>query len=832
MSMKRAIPENPYLPSKGMNPDTNGLALRPEECIDLLNLRVSSKEITTRGGSTQIAANVPGGDPILHMHTWKAPTGLETLFGFSKNATYRYDMTSNQWVYTNPNQVFSTCESGEALKWTYKAGEGELIIEDSTIHQVGSGSTKLNVYFSNDKPVVSRTDTFIYDRGAAAILDLSTYTTFTASIYCPTVDIAQLPTDGYTTISFGLYNSSNVLIETTTPVDIIYKGSGTDFRSDFQIVAYTFTTLASLRTAVRYVRCYVDYYQSVPATYTYYFPVYIDQLIATVPTTYDVEMWKTTDFIDNTIGSTVIAAGSNPPQVNEIEDDAGSRTLMYYNPTSGQFTPLSLQVEIPVVDENTGKLGLAGTVFSDTPLVAMNGTTDRIVWGTFYVYSAEHGTLATMTSVVGGISAPLIPTDSTKVSGGYVKRNGIKGSTHVWSITILDNTYINDTLYVAYVYTTTSTYKPRFVWNFNNRLLMGGMYEGTTYYPWRLRWTEIANLGLTQYGNYLDLVSGDVTPIMDGDYQGYYLIIYKQNSIIKVRQNDTTVFMAETVWKDGTYTHRTLKTYQYKQYYLGVDDVYCWDGSSRKSLTYDVGSGNYRIREKIFNLLDQGKMNTCFGGLYPRFQEYWLWITKVGESAPSSVFVYNIAKDVWYFFEYGPTTCMGNFHNVKITSQTFDELLWNMNAQDWTGEGTYVVGTLDATVLALQAGNVYLIDDSVGTDGGYVDLLGVEVDGTAISSRLITRDFVFSDLPRMDRCQRVNFESKGSSVVIRASNTFETVPGLFRQPTTIPLDYFWSEKKYHPDITGDHVRFCIEATDYFSLRWLQPYAVAQELYNS
>jgi hypothetical protein len=48
MAYKAPVPESPYFPSDGLNADASGLSIKKTECSDILNMRISRREVFTR----------------------------------------------------------------------------------------------------------------------------------------------------------------------------------------------------------------------------------------------------------------------------------------------------------------------------------------------------------------------------------------------------------------------------------------------------------------------------------------------------------------------------------------------------------------------------------------------------------------------------------------------------------------------------------------------------------------------------------------------------------------------------------------------------------------
>lgn len=861
---KRLKSDIPYVPLAGWNPDGNGTQLRPEESPHVKNLRFFQKDTVTRGGTSVLAYNTPSADPILHVHNYKAPDGKEKLFGFTKSGIYLYNPTTKYWI-----EAWSAGGSYElgtesTTNWT-----------SSFVYPDGYRSSGLPVRLSTTglSPVVGSaylaidTDYLAYFGTKAGetfptlyteiveflytfptVVDLRTCVsgTYYTSLYLPSTTFVEAPFSFETAIEF-LDAGSNVLLRYVT--DTYTYNTEAEFLSAAvnTLGAWKKNTLPSsvfsTLSAVKYARfsCKVltgaINVSGLPIPQSVYTIDYIKFTAAMLSS--NVSFWHTTDFIDNTQGATIVACGSNPPQPGGEENDEASRTFLYYNTSEGVFKPLEQKHQMITVDESSGKklTDTTTTITSTASLVNITGGAE-LVPGTFYLYTAEKGIIARSSTIEGTFSGhagyALVPVDTLAVAGldSYVLKDGT-----AWSLKINGTAQVKDlNIFIGYDYKEISTYKPRFVWILNNRLIMANTYEDSMYQPWRVRWTALADIVTVKDVDYIDLIDTDVTPIVGGDYQASNLIIYKTGCIVKGRYvGDPYVYTFDTVFKSGTFAGRTVCSYNHKQYFLGHDDVCIWDGSVASSITIDPQRGNYRVRERIFSVLNNAKVHYCMANIYPKYQEYWLWIVRENEDYPSCVFVYNMVRGVWSYFEFAATTCVGLYNKrveTAIAGQvSYDELVGSYNEQNWAFEGGYLDTTVQSPILAYEAGNVYIIDETLVSDGSYTDDNGNFVSGTPIPVEFITRDFTLGDISYQKRFLRLNFEAVGQSVSVGCSPIQELDVAAFQDKDTVALDATSEERHYFPDLVNETIRFCFEASGYFSLRWLQPQGIELDYEN-
>lgn len=97
MARKRLKPSQPYLPTRGMNKDTDSLSMALDECVHLENGRVFRDRVERRDGLDDLPDAPIAGKPFLEFHTYKTPDGGDVLFGFTGLAIYAYDEAAVAW---------------------------------------------------------------------------------------------------------------------------------------------------------------------------------------------------------------------------------------------------------------------------------------------------------------------------------------------------------------------------------------------------------------------------------------------------------------------------------------------------------------------------------------------------------------------------------------------------------------------------------------------------------------------------------------------------------------------------------------------------------------
>lgn len=548
--------------------------------------------------------------------------------------------------------------------------------------------------------------------------------------------------------------------------------------------------------------------------------------------------WSTTDFIDQNIGSTVIAACSAPVNDISAETDSSVRKLLYWNSTDSEFQTLSLAENVDIVDEDIG-MTIAGTTTVQTDgdgtgyILAKVDATNTLYPGTFTLSTDELGTFAYSDGtprVVGGVNVyPLIPVDQTRIQAGdssYIRVDGKK-----LSISFLTTDYAGLKVKVSYTYQEPSYTRPRFVKNYYNRLMMANMAEsddaGATwnYYPWRVRWTEVGLYSKIVFTSYQDVVEIDTGGIVGWQEQGFYLTVLKRNTIYKCSHigGDVT-FLFQAAWRQGSPSGRTLETFNGMQYFVGDDDVYSWDGNTLRSITIDSENGNFRVKNSILNLITFDNALTIFSSLDYRNKEYWIWIPG---STTTTVFVYSIPYDTWTKFTYSKVHYSVGYGRVEVaTSGTWDGTPGTWDQQG--GNFSEALEGLDKIQFFGTSGYVYASDEKLSLDYAVISA-GAITSSTSIPSSLITKDFIFSDVYRMDRTQRVELDLYGTSVVVGWDGTFSQDTSVFRQLNTVPLTPAWERRYYYPDAVAYQVRFSLTSDSYIALRLINIYALDSRL---
>ena len=175
MSTRRLVPQDPYTPNGGVNKDANSITIAQNQCNGIKNLRVMPYEVRTRDGSKKVAGNTPGGDPILHFHTYKRPNFEEDVFAFTKQAIFQLNQGTGYWelahnkyqdifdgtlgsslpadtiwndFFVNSNGIFLQCDSTNSRTTFFNSGDTYGIYKFSSTQDF-SGFTKMLLRYTH-----------------------------------------------------------------------------------------------------------------------------------------------------------------------------------------------------------------------------------------------------------------------------------------------------------------------------------------------------------------------------------------------------------------------------------------------------------------------------------------------------------------------------------------------------------------------------------------------------------------------------------------------------------------------------------------------------------
>lgn len=769
MASRRSIPLRPYLPNGGVNFDAQALNLAENECKSIENLRVFPHQLQTREGSRKFAGALPTGEDILHFHRFKSPTGQEELFAFSASNIFRWDNTDTWRIATNTLLV-DAAEALTAFNWSGMWFTGGLTLSSSEVYQGSGAIALLGQGLGGD----------IFKITSASGWDMSAFDTFAW------FQKGQIV--GPTTLAWGFYSDTacTSLIEEVTFTN--------DFISGWAEDSVTINNALGGYTSVKGIKLYKTAGSAVFLNSSIYMDYFYLKLSSGIGT---VTFWHTTDFIDADEGQTVIAAGSQPANAVDSESDGGNRVLLYYDTSDETFKDLTIQ--LPTVEEEVDIINEPGGV---TTKSFSCGSTPVVPFS--FALNTANGILLRDNG-----SGVLFDSENNSANNGTINYTTGAVVANFGSLVMKAD--------ATYTYLATRNVKPRFVSTFNNRLMMASTYEDSEYQPWRVVWTDVADMQVTRPEGYRDLVDDDISPIQQLAYQGEYLVVYRRDSVVKMRYvGGSAIFGAYTAWQWGTICPQTVVSWNNLHIFLGHDDVYLFDGSSFR------GIGTQKVRNHLFESLNRDRLLYCFAFVNEVYKEYTLCLVQPGEDYPTVAYVYNILYNTWSYYTFAAISAVGRFHILQET--TIDELIGTIDEQSWNFRGGILEGNVRSVVLAKEGGGVYALDPRMAKD--WVD--GDNADAsTAISWHVITKDWIGASLDKKDRLQRLHLEASGGTAEAGYNTEYDTDLSKFKGLQTLTLPPSPGEVQYWPDVVHENVAVKLSGSTPVVLRWIQPFTITR-----
>lgn len=591
--------------------------------------------------------------------------------------------------------------------------------------------------------------------------------------------------------------------------------------------------------------------------------------------------WSTVSTIDQTLGTTLVAAGSVVTPLGQNMSNGADRVLLYWSEADTIFKEVDLQSHFPVTEEETTvAIAFANpTVYTIGVTTLGNPNYDAnfisMLPGLTQITTTYNGQLATIGSqvyslAVGKVSLgdpsngslvncyKLIPADDSKVTYGdtsYVRVDGKE-----FSIKFKDDTHVGQMLLLSYYYNKRVLHKPVCVSSFKNALIYANTYEEGAYFPFRIRWSYQGEIFTTKENSYVDLVEGDLSPIltmMPNETAFYnsidsYLYIYRSNSIYRANFNSNfalnatfiqSFFNFELAVSIGIASPRTVAPIGRAQVYLGKDDIYIFNGIERESLTLDKTNGSPRVREFIFSLIDVTKPEENFALYNQNQKKYYLFIQPKTETDKTFCFIYDFVFGSWTRYIYPKITA--GVISEFIQGRTINQLLEDINS---------LLGDIDNLSAAdLQLGTLLsvgkypcLVSESGDQDFGMpeplLDVNGepiLDVNGEIIyvtgygypDYYLITRDFLSDNLHLQERIQLVFVEARLGNIDISYNCDYAQTPASFLNANTLEYTTLYKRGQYNLDVVGNNIRFMLKMAPTTETRWMQVFTTEQEMTN-
>lgn len=526
--------------------------------------------------------------------------------------------------------------------------------------------------------------------------------------------------------------------------------------------------------------------------------------------------WSVDSVVDDTLGTTLVAAGSDYVRPVDPMTGGGDRVLLYFDRAADIWKVLPMNSLFPVSEEDTGETGPIGPAV----VVGEPGVTDatHINYNSDFT-SMEEGTLVLRTTLDGVLarsglqvhSLPvgklalgdasdgasidcynLIPSDDTKtIYGGdsWVRVDGLE-----WSLSFVDNSYNGIAILADYDYLYDVDFYPVYVLFFKNALMMFSTYEATKYYPWRARHTEQGDITRTRQSFYIEVGIDDVGPIVGVetvetrhyDQSDSFIFVYKQGSVQRGKYNrdfnlgsNIAPFVSfDKAASEGLEANRTIVNIEGSQVYLGNNDVYLFDGVKKVSLTFDRESESTRIREYLFDNLDTSALNKCFAvydELRKRYMLFYMTHSTQGDF-PTDCLVYEFERGIWSRHSY-PATSAG----ISVYTQpegTIGDLQGNI--EDLEGTIENLSGNIQKSLVLAMTESSFIVS-AVAADKVNLPYTSMILGDTLIEPILVgslngRNHYVLDEHDIRWSSEKSQWEYSISGVLIQYNTTNTSIP--------------------------------------------------------
>jgi hypothetical protein len=781
--MRGLTPEAPYLPTAGINPDGNGYSLAAAECCLLENLRPFPKQVETREGTT-VLYDLVTPPPMNHFHYLAhAQIASAVLFGFSDRCIWEH--VQGTYPYWIPEGVDSS-----------QANIFDPLAANVTYAKTGE---QHNLGFFGAVPDTERGT---YTNAVDGEFPLDAAITYTAGQML----LFYLP--GVTEVTATLSNASVVTL-------------GND--GDFWYLPITGAPTVSFLSCTENV---------FPRGIVWVLDFHCNCAFFSSAEVYDTD------------GVKLVVAGSNPPNQGEQETDGNQRVFWQY--TGGAWAEKTSSQLFSVLSEGTGvnAPGHAATV-SDATIPDQMTAGDVIRPGLVNFLTLEGGLIGTASAALSGGSYEVYSVDGyLDASGSSVDEDG------TWDLEFTASGFAKfggQEILIDYTFESEIPINPRHVFFFGGRLIMGGTYEDSVYYPWKVR-SSFAGDSDYFYGlAYNDLVDYGLETIEVFAPLGNNLFAYTREGLYRGFLDNAGNLLFSSFWRGGAVCGRTVVPMNNIHFYMGQEDIYVFDGSTVTGITGNQ-SGT-RVKETLFSALNSQFYKRCFGFYYPQEKELWFFFRELADY-PTRAWVYSLERQSWTNFTFGEIRSWGT--NVYANGSSWGDLAgtWGDMQLTWGELGkqsanrSIVLGGVDGPVM-VDPGKASDNSGKHGVSTSYASealaLAAAGAGDVTIESnsfwynvtplvansllwKMITRDFSYGRLERKDRTLCMDFESRGSTVAIGINGEFSLDAMEFIQKYTVTLTSDFAKKSYHPDFSGYATRFSFEGEGYFALRWLQSYA--------
>jgi hypothetical protein len=777
----------PYFPSSGINYDSNGIMVRPDEAIDCVNMNITASEIRPRPGTMHLNPIIPVTQPnedILHYQDFLQPGGETVLFAFTDRDVYQYDKTTG-WVSVADTGVIGSLRLDQWSTTPFVDLE-----YGATIVACGSRYTEPDVAegFGNSRVLL------FFNRSSGLFETLNVNINFPVT-YEDTGEVgpSTVPPQTY-------YQGLHYVVDHADqfPEDPLNLGN------TGLTLKYTDNPAGSLAPTVT-VAMFSDIAKTVPTT------VIEDCVAADIVITFKQQ--------------------ATSPTMQAVQDAVNEHAVAGQLVTVDGAVPLSYIVDAVAV---TVPLGVTGVV-EGGPL-ANNSTSSvdfvKIVPNSFTLIT-ESGALCTSGTEVYNINGEdcyrLIPVDATYTV--YGDESWVRLDGQGWQLTFVDDFYAGNSIFASYYYEKIGGYNPKVVQLFHNSLVFGNTFEDDIYYPWRLRYTYPGDMTLTNDDFFIDTVLYDISGIRaiestgteTSSTIGTYLYVYKDQSILRGTYNPDTFVDFDTAFTEGLYANRTIQNVDGLQFFLGSNDIYMFDGNRRVSLTLDPEMKSTRIREYLMRILDPIILKNTFAVYDRTRRKYILYVKGRSELYPTLALVYDIDRRFWVRYVVPPTSAAIHV-TMALSFSTIDSLEGTISQLIGTIDDLGGVTSNEVTIVAMTADSYVFLNDLQADKKQYEPNVEVPKE-----HYIVTRDFLFRSLEEAERVSMMKYEARGDATVdVLYSTEYEVLPSRFNRipdHDVFPLTTGYKTHFYNCDTLTDKIRFCFRSLNNFKLRWVQAFSI-------
>lgn len=224
-----------------------------------------------------------------------------------------------------------------------------------------------------------------------------------------------------------------------------------------------------------------------------------------------------------------------------------------------------------------------------------------------------------------------------------------------------------------------STWRAASVRAFGDQLIAMNLTEGSTSYPTRIRFSNIATAGTvpdswdatdtTKSAGFNDIVQM-TTPIVDGSSLGSNFIVYSEDQVWMMEfVGGQFIFNFRKLFADvGLINQNCVVEIEGKHYCFGTDDIYIHDGSSYQSIA------DQRVKNFVFKGLNNTRRDRCFVKHNQQLSEVYFcynssddYVAYTSSDRCNRAAVFNYRKNTWAFMDL-PNVSSASVANVNSVS--------------------------------------------------------------------------------------------------------------------------------------------------------------------